>query len=194
MAKYWFFVPLLCHIWLDIRKSIGSVKNWVMRCWCGYQSEVRCKWFAHGPADATATPSSLTSLKSRWVYTGCPEKEAIKWVSVCIDIVLYRRGCVVWLDYNAVIDIVLYRRGCVVWLDYNAVIDIVLYRRGCVVWLDYNAVRRVHWQGSVWVDAVNVSQHTPVPSCRGWAHNAVSRRRHLQGCGCSRPRKLTVPT
>jgi len=27
----------------------------------------RCKWFAYGPADATATPSSLASLKSRSV-------------------------------------------------------------------------------------------------------------------------------
>jgi len=25
---------------------------------------VRCKWFAYGPTDATASPSSLASLKS----------------------------------------------------------------------------------------------------------------------------------
>jgi len=42
-------------------------KNWVMRCWRGCLSGVRCKWFAYGPADATATPSSLASLKSRMV-------------------------------------------------------------------------------------------------------------------------------
>ena len=34
-------------------------KYGVMRCWCGYLSGVRCKWFAYGSADATATPSSL---------------------------------------------------------------------------------------------------------------------------------------
>jgi len=28
----------------------------------------RCKWFVYGPADGTATPSSLASLKSRLVY------------------------------------------------------------------------------------------------------------------------------
>ena len=33
--------------------------------WHGYLSAVKCKWFAYGPADATATPSSLASLKSR---------------------------------------------------------------------------------------------------------------------------------
>ena len=33
-----------------------------MRCWCGYLSRPRCKCF-----DATATPSSLVSLKSRVV-------------------------------------------------------------------------------------------------------------------------------
>jgi len=50
----------------------------------------------YGPADATATPSSLASLKSTLVigltllvpaYPDCPGNEAIKWVSVlyCID-------------------------------------------------------------------------------------------------------------
>jgi len=41
--------------WLGIRKSFWP--------WSG----ARCKWFAYGPADATATPSSLASLKSRFV-------------------------------------------------------------------------------------------------------------------------------
>ena len=33
-----------------------ACKNWVMRYWRGYLSGVRWKWFAYGPADATATP------------------------------------------------------------------------------------------------------------------------------------------
>jgi len=48
-------------------------------------SGTSCKWFAYGPADATATASSLNSLKSRIVfaflvlaYPGCPGKGAIK--------------------------------------------------------------------------------------------------------------------
>ena len=41
----------------------------VVRYWCGYLSGgARCKWFAYGPADATATPSSLAPVKSRMVY------------------------------------------------------------------------------------------------------------------------------
>ena len=56
------------HCWLGVRKSIQSVKNWVMRCWRGYLSAARCKSFAYGPADATATPSSLATLKSRLFY------------------------------------------------------------------------------------------------------------------------------
>jgi len=45
-----------------------ACKNWVVRyCRC-YLSGARCKWFAYGPADATATPSSLASVKSRMVY------------------------------------------------------------------------------------------------------------------------------
>ena len=31
-----------------------------------YLSGVRCKWFAYGPADATANPSSLALVKSRF--------------------------------------------------------------------------------------------------------------------------------
>jgi len=41
--------------WLGIRKSIWPIESWVMSCWCGYLSGVRCNWFAYGPADATAT-------------------------------------------------------------------------------------------------------------------------------------------
>jgi len=58
---------LLWHCWLGVRKSIRPIKNWVMRCCLGYLSIVSCKWFAYGPADTTATPSSLASLKSRLV-------------------------------------------------------------------------------------------------------------------------------
>ena len=36
------------------RKDIWPVKNWVVGCWHGYLSGVRCR-LAYGPADATAT-------------------------------------------------------------------------------------------------------------------------------------------
>ena len=48
--------------WAARRASIQPVKNWVVI------SGVWCKWFAYGPADATATPSSLAPVKSRMVY------------------------------------------------------------------------------------------------------------------------------
>jgi len=44
-----------------------ACKKWVTRCWHGYMSEARCKWFACGQADATAISRSLASLKSRLV-------------------------------------------------------------------------------------------------------------------------------
>ena len=40
-----------------------ACKNWLIRCWRGYLPGARCRWFAYGPADATATPSSVASLK-----------------------------------------------------------------------------------------------------------------------------------
>jgi len=52
-----------------------SCKNWVMRCWCGYMSGARYRLFAYGPADATASLSSLALFKSRLVLpfgTGLP--------------------------------------------------------------------------------------------------------------------------
>ena len=42
------------HCLLGGRKGIRPVKNWVMGCWHGYLSGVRCR-LAHGLADATAT-------------------------------------------------------------------------------------------------------------------------------------------
>jgi len=58
-------------------------KNWVIRCWHGYLSGARCKWSAYGPADGTATPSSLASLKCVVpAYSGFTGNEAVKWVSV----------------------------------------------------------------------------------------------------------------
>jgi len=46
-----------------MRKSI-----WLVNIeWRGYLCGARCKWFAYSPADATATPVSLGSLKSRLV-------------------------------------------------------------------------------------------------------------------------------
>ena len=68
-------------MWLPVTLRSPSV---LMRCWRGYLSAARCKWFAYGPADATATLSSLASLKSRMVtflvpaYPGCPGKEPVK--------------------------------------------------------------------------------------------------------------------
>jgi len=48
-----------------------ACKSWVMRCWHGCLSGTSCRWFAYGPADSIATPSSLTSLKSRMVQPFC---------------------------------------------------------------------------------------------------------------------------
>ena len=93
---------VLWRCWLGGRKSIQPVKKYgVMRGWHGYLSGGRCKWFAYGPADAIATPSSLASAKSRMVLVypsgnGLPRlswKKAVKWLCVCARPRLYsRRG------------------------------------------------------------------------------------------------------
>ena len=52
-------------------------------------SEVRCKWFACGPADATANPIISCFIKIQIgltflvpAYPDCPGKEAVNWASV----------------------------------------------------------------------------------------------------------------
>ena len=59
--------------------------NWVVRCCCGYLSGARCKWFLYHPGDATATSSSLASLKPEWFNLPGAGKEAVKrmCLSVC---------------------------------------------------------------------------------------------------------------
>ena len=55
-----------------------TCKNWVMRCWCGYMSGIRCRLFACGPGDATAVPKPrylLPHFNLDWFYlsgTGLP--------------------------------------------------------------------------------------------------------------------------
>ena len=55
------------------------VKTWVVRYWRGYLSGARCKWFAYGPTDATATSSSLAAVKSRMVYLSSAGLPRLSW-------------------------------------------------------------------------------------------------------------------
>jgi len=63
-----------------------AYKNGVIKYWHGYLSGARCKWSVYRPAGATATPSSLAPVKSRWftflvpAYPGCPGRKAIRWM------------------------------------------------------------------------------------------------------------------
>jgi len=62
-----YFYDILNRLFMGIQKL--CYRWWVMGCWCSYLSGARCRLFAYGPADATAsqTPSSLASFKSRLV-------------------------------------------------------------------------------------------------------------------------------
>jgi len=60
-----------------------ACKNWVVRYWHGCLSEARCKWFAYGPADATATSSFLAPVKSRMVYLSGAGLPRLSWKKGC---------------------------------------------------------------------------------------------------------------
>jgi len=65
-----------------------TCRRWVMRCWRGYLSGTKWKWFAYGPADVTATPPSLAALKSKMVYFSCGDLPWLSWKRV------------LWMWYN----------------------------------------------------------------------------------------------
>jgi len=96
---------VLWHCWLGIRKGIW-LQNWLIRCRYVYLLVARCKWFTYGPADATATPSSLASLKSRMLFgqplqvTVCPKLQdhCPVCLSVCNTGVLWPNS---WTDQDA---------------------------------------------------------------------------------------------
>jgi len=83
MLNFYTVPSVLWYFWLGIMKSIQPVRE-------GENDlHVVCA-AAYGPADATVTPSSLASLKSRFVlnflvpaYPGCPDKETVKRIPVC---------------------------------------------------------------------------------------------------------------
>jgi len=66
---------------LLVGRQVGhpACKNWVVRYWHGYLSAARCKWFAFGPVDASATPSSLAPVKSRVVYLSGAGLPRLSW-------------------------------------------------------------------------------------------------------------------
>ena len=82
-----------------------ACKNLKMRCWHGYLSTERCKWFAYGPGDATATTLSVASLKSICLtflvpaYPGYPGKEAVS--QFCVLHLSF-----LWLPCIADVDII----------------------------------------------------------------------------------------
>jgi len=77
--------------WLGGRKGIWPVKNWVVRCWHGCLSGVRCR-LAYVPADATAT-HCLASVKSRlvlpswcWLTGVVPDKWPLNGCVCCVAV------------------------------------------------------------------------------------------------------------
>jgi len=62
---------VLCSLWWFVSQCFDTVgwasgktsgrKNWVTRCWSGYLSRARCRLFAYGPADATASQNPIIS-------------------------------------------------------------------------------------------------------------------------------------
>jgi len=66
------------------QKEHPACKNWVMRCWRGYLSAVRCKWFACHCHPIISCFINIQNGFTFLVYPHCPQKEAVQRVSVCV--------------------------------------------------------------------------------------------------------------
>ena len=85
-------LSVLWRCWQGGRKGIRPVKNWVVRCWCGYLSGTRCR-LAYSPADAMPlTVSCFSKIQFGFAFLvpahlGIPGKRAVKRVCrrVCVS-------------------------------------------------------------------------------------------------------------
>jgi len=59
LMVYIAFSALTLLVWCQ-EEHLAS-KNWLMMCWCGYVSVARCRLFAYGPADTTASRNPIIS-------------------------------------------------------------------------------------------------------------------------------------
>ena len=88
------FAFVFWHCWLSGRKSIQSMKNWMMRYRRGYLTRARCKWLAH----TTATPSA--SVKSRMVYPSGTGLSRLSWkkrpLNKCLSVVVSTANTYKW--------------------------------------------------------------------------------------------------
>ena len=78
---------VLWRCWLGGRKGIRPVKNWVVRCWCGYLSGARCR-LAHAelmPLPLTISCSNKIQIGFTFLvlaHPGSPGQRAVKRVCV----------------------------------------------------------------------------------------------------------------
>ena len=94
---------VLWHCWVGGRKGIRPVKNWVVRCWCGYLSGARCR-LAHAqlmPLPLTISCSSKIQIGFTFLvlaHPGSPGQRAVKQVCVCVC--LHRMSLHIWSQEN----------------------------------------------------------------------------------------------
>jgi len=61
------------------RQEEHPVSNKLLECGCGYLSEMMCRLFAYGPADATASHNLLPHLNPDWFYLSCTGLPWLSW-------------------------------------------------------------------------------------------------------------------
>ena len=94
-------LSVLWHCWLGGRKGIRPVKNWVVRCWHGYLSGVRCRLAQLMPLPLTVSCFSklqigFTSLVP--AHLGSPRKGPLNGcVCVCARAYVLLSALICWL-------------------------------------------------------------------------------------------------
>jgi len=86
--------PVLWHCWLDVRKSIRPVNNWVMRCW--REMQMICTWscWCHcHPIISCCIKIQIGLTFLMPAYPGCSGKETVKQMHNFVHAVIIRPLC-----------------------------------------------------------------------------------------------------
>ena len=105
---WWHMPSMLWRCWLGGRKGIRPVKNWVVRCWCGFCLEQGADLHVAQLMPLPLTVSCLSKIQIGFTFLvpahpRSPGKRAVKWVCVCV-FYDWHDACVLQYNYSFALE------------------------------------------------------------------------------------------
>ena len=176
---------VIWHCWLGVRKSIPACKNWVMRCWCGYQ-----QWCIN----YIIPVSMVISLESGAGYLHMvmlmPQFSCLIYIQTCLpfwyrhtQVLLEKTGVVAGRVVMVVVRVVCY--SCTPTTDIGVRAETRRpYRRWQAHWWAPSDVHRASWTAwsasscTAWLPAARHSTGLPPSTPPYTRPNGTRNRRH----------------